>query len=110
MNIQYYGDYCFKISTKPGGRATEDVILWTNPLGKGAGLRGPQGQVDVILQSHAETSEKGSAEAEFTLATPGEYAVKGMTFLGIESFRDTKNGAERGQNTIFVMESEDLHL
>lgn len=112
MNIQYYGDYCFKISTKPAGRATEDVIIWTNPLGKGAGLRGPQGQVDLILESHTdEKSEKeGSSGEELTLNTPGEYAVKGMALVGLSSFRDSKAGAERGQNTIFLIESEELRL
>ncbi len=112
MNIQYYGDYCFKISTKPAGRATEDVIVWTNPLGKGAGLRGPQGQVDLILESHRdEAKEKESAsEGELTLDTPGEYAVKGLTLVGLASFRDGKGGAERGQNTIFLLETEELRL
>lgn len=112
MNIQYYGDYCFKISTKPAGRATEDVIVWTNPLGKGSGLRGPQGQVDLILESHTdETKEKEiSSEKELTLDTPGEYAVKGITVVGLPSFRDAQGGAEKGQNTIFLLETEDLRL
>ncbi|MDO8424036.1 MAG: MBL fold metallo-hydrolase [bacterium] len=111
MNIQYYGDYCFKISTKPAGRATEDVIIWTNPLGKGAGLRGPQGQVDLILESHTdEKNEKEVSQEELTLDTPGEYAVKGMALVGLPSFRDSKAGAERGQNTIFLIESEELRL
>src|SRR3989344_4067293 len=76
MNIQYYGDFCFKISTKPAGRATEDIVIWTDPLQKGAGLRSPQGQVDLI-------------------------------FL---TYRDTEEGKARGQNTVFIFESEGIHL
>ena len=30
MNIQYYGDFCFKINTKPNGRATEDITIITD--------------------------------------------------------------------------------
>lgn len=112
MNIQYYGDYCFKISTKPAGRATEDVIIWTDPLGKGSGLRSPQGQADIVLVSHGDLSSvKETLKGEpVVLDAPGEFAVKGITALGFPAFRDEKNGAERGQNTLFTLETEDLHV
>ncbi|MBI2439364.1 MAG: MBL fold metallo-hydrolase [Candidatus Moranbacteria bacterium] len=108
MNIQYYGDFCFKISTKPAGRATEDVVFWTDPLKKGAGLRSPQGQVDVIFLSHGDTEEY--KEETVVFHTPGEYAVKGISALGFPSYRDEKSGEKHGQNTIFLIESEDIHL
>ncbi len=112
MNIQYYGDYCFKISTKPAGRATEDVVIWTDPLEKGAGLRSPQGQADVVFLTHGDSEEaRNSLKGEpIVFDAPGEYAVKGISALGFASFRDGKEGAERGQNTIFVFESEDIHV
>jgi L-ascorbate metabolism protein UlaG (beta-lactamase superfamily) len=112
MNIQYYGDYCFKISTKPAGRATDDVIIWTDPLEKGSGLRAPQGEADIVFLTHgdaiaARESLKGSP---VVLDAPGEYAAKGIAALGFPSFRDGQGGAERGQNSIFVFESEDIHV
>lgn len=112
MNIQYYGDYCFKISTKPAGRATEDVIIWTDPLEKGSGLRAPQGEADIVFLTHgdsaaAKESLKGSP---VVLDVPGEYAAKGISALGFASAHDDKDGAERGQNTIFIFESEDIHV
>ncbi|MEK7549560.1 MAG: MBL fold metallo-hydrolase [Patescibacteria group bacterium] len=111
MNIQYYGDYCFKITTKPGGRATDDVIVWTDPLGKGVGLRSPQGEPDVILLSHNVSEAKENLKGEpVVLDMPGEYAAKGMTALGFESFADGVEGVKKGQNTIFVFESEDIHV
>lgn len=112
MNIQYYGDYCFKISTKPAGRATEDVIIWTDPLSKGAGLRSPQGSVDVVFLSHSSQEDNKDAFKEETVVfdAPGEYAAKGISALGFPSYRDLEEGKTRGQNTLFVFDSEDLHI
>ena len=112
MNIQYYGDYCFKISTKPAGRATEDIVIWTDPLEKGSGLRAPQGEADIVFLTHTDSGVvkdvlKGTP---VILDAPGEYAVKGVSALGFLSFRDDQEGAVRGQNTIFVFESEDIHV
>ncbi len=112
MNIQYYGDYCFKINTKPAGRATEDVVIWTDLLEKGSGLRAPQGQADIVFLTHGNTEEvKETLKGEPTVIdAPGEYSVKGIAALGFPAFQDAKEGAEQGQNTVYVFESEDIHL
>lgn len=112
MNIQYYGDFCFKISTKPAGRATEDVIIWTDPLQKGSGLRSPQGQVDLVFLSHGKKEEAQSALKDEVIIfdVPGEYAAKGVSAMGFPSYRDAEGGKERGQNTVFTFESEDIHV
>jgi len=112
MIIQYYGDFCFKISTKPAGRATEDIIIWTDPLKKGSGLRSPQGQVDIVFLSHGEKAEIKDVLKEETIVfdVPGEYAAKGISALGFPTHSDMSEGMERGQNTIFILESEDIHI
>lgn len=112
MNIQYYGDFCFKISTKPAGRATEDIIIWTDPLQKGAGLRSPQGQVDIVFLSHGKKEETKDTLKEETIVfdAPGEYAAKGISALGFPTYADMNEGKDRGQNTVFVFESEDIHV
>jgi len=112
MNIQYYGDFCFKISTKPAGRATEDIIIWTDPLQKGAGLRSPQSQVDLVFLSHEKKEDVQSALKEEVIIfdAPGEYAAKGVSAMGFPAYRDTEGGKERGQNTVFTFESEDIHV
>lgn len=113
MQIQYYGDYCFKITMKPAGRATEDIVLWTDPCGKEVGLRAPFGQADILMLSHTNRDDdnlSGLLKSEPALLdAPGEYAAHGVTALGFSSYRDEKGGAERGQNTIFIFESEGIH-
>lgn len=113
MNIQYYGDYCFKITTKPAGRATEDIVVWTDVPEKETGLRAPQGQADVVFLSHQDEdhgSLSGLHGEPVIFTCPGEYAVKGMSAIGLSTFRDDVNGVERGQNTLFIIETEELRL
>lgn len=110
MTIQYYGDYCFKITTKPGGRATEDVVLWTDPLPKGAGLRSPQGVPNILLLSHQKAIAEDFKNSTVCLDIPGEYSALNIPFQGFLSYQDSENGSLKGQNTFFAFESEDIHI
>lgn len=113
MNIQYYGDYCFKITTKPSGRATEDVVIVTDVPAKGTGLRAPQGEAQIVLLSHqaADAPELEVVKGNpVKISVPGEYSIKGVALLGFSSYRDTAEGAERGLNTIYLFETEDLTI
>ncbi len=110
MTIQYYGDFCFKITTKPGGRATEDIVLWTDPLPKGAGLRSPQGIPNVLLLSHQRAILEDFKNSTVCLDIPGEYSALNIPFQGFLSYRDSVSGVERGQNTFFTFDTEDIHM
>jgi len=113
MNIQYYGHSCFKITTKPAGRATEDVAIFLDPFEKEIGLRPPQGQADLILVSHQHYDHNNVSALKgepTTLNTPGEYSVKGINIIGVDSFHDDKEGQERGKNTIFIIETEGIKI
>lgn len=111
MLIQYYGDFCFKITTKPGGRATDDIVIWTDPLPKGAGLRSPQGTPHILLISHGEEKDLPEIKDETVLLDiPGEYSTQGIGFQAYPSFADEASGAKRGHNTFFAFESEELHM
>ena len=113
MNIQYYGDYCFKLTTKPGGRATEDIVVWTDLPDKQTGIRSPFGHADIVLLSHYGPSDEalaGLKDEPVIIYTPGEYAAKGVSVLGFPTRRDADGGITRGQNTIYVFDSEDVRI
>ena len=113
MQIQYYGHSCFKLTTKPAGRATDDVVIFLDPFGKELGLRPPQGQADVVFVSHAHHDHNNVDALKgdpVIIDTPGEYAVKGINVIGIDSFHDDKEGTVRGHSTIFILEAEDLKI
>ncbi len=113
MIIQYYGHSCFKITTKPAGRGKDDVAVFFDPFDKSVGLRPPQGQADLVLVSHnhADHNNVEALKGEpYVIDIPGEYSAKGANIIGIASYHDDKNGAERGENTIYVLEAEDLRI
>jgi hypothetical protein len=113
MNIQYYGDYCFKMVTKPAGRATDDVVIWTDLPEKRTGIRAPFGHADIVLLSHTEIEDDSLSslkDGPELLYSPGEYSVDGISVLGFPSYRDGQGGRESGQNTIFVFDSEEMRF
>ncbi|GBE16611.1 metal-dependent hydrolase [bacterium BMS3Abin15] len=113
MNIQYYGHSCFKITTKPAGRATEDVVIFIDPFDKAVGLRPPQGQAGIVFVSHDHFDHNNTAALKgdpVIINTPGEYSIKGINAIGIDTSHDAKDGAERGRNVVFVLESEDIKV
>lgn len=113
MQIQYYGQSCFKITTKPAGRATEEITVFFDPFGKELGLRPPQSQADIVFVSHDHFDHNNVSALKgnpVIIDTPGEYAVKGINVVGIDSFHDDKEGSLRGHSTIFILETEELKI
>jgi L-ascorbate metabolism protein UlaG (beta-lactamase superfamily) len=113
MIIQYYGHSCFKVTVKPAGRGQGDVSLFIDPFDKKIGLRPPQGQADIVLVSHDHHDHNNVSALKGDPAViniPGEYSLKGINIVGIDSFHDKNEGKERGKNTIFIFESEDLKV
>ena len=114
MNIQYYGHSCFKIITKPNGRNSDGVTVFFDPFDKSIGLKPPHGRADVVFVSHTQHSDHNNVSVfkgePIIIDTPGEYSVKGISATGVDSFHDNKEGAERGRNTIFVLETEGIKL
>lgn len=103
MQIQYYGNACFKIYAKPGGRATEDIILFFDPLEKSTGLRSVYGQAHLILSSRTQDIDLTSFKGEpICFHYPGEYSVLGINILAAEYVNE---GA-----TLFLVEVEDLKI
>ncbi len=113
MNIQYYGHSCFKITIKPAGRGQEEVSLFIDPFDKAVGLRPPQGQADIALISHHH-HDHDNVEAlkgdPRIIDLPGEYSIKGVNIIGIQAYHDSVLGKERGANTIYVIDSEDIRV
>ncbi len=113
MIIQYYGHSCFKLTTKPEGRGQGDVNVFFDPFDKSIGLRPPQGSADLVLISHHHPDHDNAAAIKgepSIIDIPGEYSVKGVNIVGLSSFHDEKGGEERGLNTIYILESEDLRV
>jgi len=113
MVITYYGLSCFKIQSG-------DTVLAIDPFSKESGLTPPRFGADAVLVSHehenhnnidALTVKDGEASLNsarqggvFKVTGPGEYEFKGILVRGTECFHDSKNGKQKGKNTIYIIE------
>ncbi len=106
MIINWYGQSCFKI-------VTNALTIVTDPFAKNIGLRPPAFAADIVCVSHQHEDHNNVSAIggePFVVDGPGEYEIKGISILGIESFHDQKQGQERGLNTIYLIESEEIRL
>lgn len=112
MEITRLGHSCFKIRGK-------QCSLLIDPFDpETTGLKMPKVEnIDAVLITHDHRDHSAIPEIKnedntkpVIIKGPGEYEIKGAQIIGVSSFHDDKNGAERGKNTIYQMEMEGLTL
>lgn len=106
MEIAYLGHSSFKIKGK-----SSTVI--TDPYDASIGLKFPKSEADIVTVSHQhpdhnQVDQVGNVKK--VIAGPGEYEIGGVSIIGITSFHDNQSGAERGKNTMYVIEMDGLRL
>ncbi len=113
MNIIWYGQSCFKLSSSAKNLSGEPITLITDPFDKSIGLNPPRTSADIVTVSHQHHDHNNVAAIKgepFVVDGPGEYEIKGVTIEGIPSFHDKKQGAERGDNTIYVIKMDEIKI
>ena len=116
MNIIWHGQSCFQILASRNKNGQISIVI--DPFSEEIGLRLPKLEADVILVTHNHYDHNNvkavlappSASQPFLISGPGEYEVKGVYIKGIHSWHDEQQGKERGENTIYTIETEDLKL
>ncbi len=99
MNINWYGQTCFRINSQI--RKGKAVDLLIDPFfDKGA--RGPKLDTDILMITQNGT--KIPSGNYFSISGPGEYDIKGIYITGIEAEK------EGGKTTIYTIETEDIRL
>ena len=108
--ITWAGQACFHISLSNGKDHSANVVI--DPFGD-IGLKIPNFEADILLVSHGHEDHnnvKAVKGSPFLINGPGEYEVRGVFVMGIPSFHDDKDGKERGINTIYTIEAEDMRI
>lgn len=107
VEIVSLGLSSFKISGK-------EIAIVCDPYhDEATGLKLPKVEADVVTISHDHKghNNREGVKGDFVcFDAPGEYEIKGAEIVGVQSYHDEKQGAERGTNTIFVFEVDDLTL
>lgn len=85
----------------------------TDPFGKETGLKVPNFEADIITVSHNHADHNNVSALRgnpFVIDCAGEYDFKGILVEGIDSYHDEGQGKERGSNTIYRIEVEDISI
>lgn len=110
MIITWQGHSCFKIQDKIG---LDGVTVATDPFDKKIGLKAPNFEADIVTVSHQHYDHNNISALRgqpFVVDSPGEYDRKGVLIEGIDSYHDDQKGKDRGANTIFRIEIDDISV
>jgi len=111
MKITWHGRSCFKLLVK--SNTGDKITILIDPFDKEIGLTPPRGNADIILITHDHKDHnniKAASGTPFIINGPGEYDVRGVPIKGVYSYHDNSKGSERGINTIYIIEAEDIKI
>jgi len=106
MIITWYGQACVRLQSK-------DTAVVFDPYHSSIGIKLPKLSADVVCVTHDHDDHNNVAAVSgnpFVVSTPGEYEVKGIFIYGFASFHDEVEGKERGTNTIYSVEYENIQI
>lgn len=112
MIIQWFGQSCFKLVTKPGPNGEVTVIFDPfDPSKLGLSLPKLSGDIVAITHDHFDHNHLSALGGEyFLIQGPGEYEAKQTFIYGVPGWHDNSGGTERGANTMYLMESEGISV
>jgi len=111
MQIIWKGQSCFQIIT--AHNKNEQIFIVIDPFPEEIGLKAPKLEADILLITHQHPDHnniKAVSGNPFLISGSGEYEIKGVYIQGISAWHGEKNGKERGENTIYTIEAEDLKI
>lgn len=107
MNITYLGHSSFLLKNSNGNVLTDPYDSAT------MGRKFPKVQAEIITISHehADHNARNVVEGEpLIIDIPGEYEKHDIRVNGFETYHDKSQGQERGKNTIFKIEMDDISI
>ncbi len=106
VEINYLGHSSFRI------RGKQKTVV-TDPFDERVGKFPPDVNADIVTVSHDHADHNQTDKVHgspFVVHGPGEYEVGGVSIIGIATFHDDKNGEERGNNNVYVIEIDELRI
>src|SRR3989344_6438777 len=107
MDITHIGHASFKIR---GKKAT----IVTDPFNPSfVGLKFPKVEAEIVTVSHSHDDHnyiEGVTGDKRIVEGPGEYEILGVKIIGLSSFHDENEGRDRGKNTIYHFEMDNIRI
>ncbi len=85
----------------------------TDPFAPEAGYRLPRMSASLVTVSHDDEGHNYARivrDNPYVIQGPGEYEVGGVFVIGVATYHDDKQGAERGKNTAYLIEFEEMAI
>ncbi len=106
--FRWYGHNCFRI------RAREATVV-TDPVSRSTGYTMPKVTADLVTLSHQHPGHTNLGairpDPPFKVIDgPGEYEIHDVLVTGIRTYHDPNKGADRGYNTIFLLELDGMTI
>jgi len=107
MQLKYLGHSSFLIKTK-------EAKVVTDPFDpKAVGMKFPKQEADVVTFSHQHPDHNygaGVSAEALVVDWAGEYEKLGVRITGYPTFHDNEKGAQRGENTIYKIEADEISI
>jgi L-ascorbate metabolism protein UlaG (beta-lactamase superfamily) len=104
LDLTWLGHSCFRLRGK-------NAVAITDPYPPSLGPRLAKLEADLVTVSHPHPNHSNvPAVKGHVIDGPGEYEVKGVTVIGLPTYHDGTRGEERGRNTVFLIEVDDVRV
>lgn len=107
MKLKWHGHSCFEITLNNG------TTIITDPFDETVGYPVCHEKADIAVSSHDHFDHnyfQGLSGSPRRINAPGNYNFPGIKITGVSSYHDSKKGALRGENTIFIFEADGMRV
>ena len=104
MEITWLGHSCFRLKGK-------EATIITDPFSPelGYSLGKPTARIVTVSHRHPGHSyTQGIGGNPKLVGGPGEYEISNVLIIGVTTFHDKNGGSERGKNTVYLIEIDDI--
>ena len=106
MEITWLGHSCFRL------RGREAAVV-TDPCPKSTGYSIGRPTANIVTVSHdhpGHSHVSAVAGGPRVVQGPGEFEIAGVLIMGIRTYHDEEEGQDRGKNTAYVLEVDDMRI
>jgi L-ascorbate metabolism protein UlaG (beta-lactamase superfamily) len=107
MEIKWYGQSCFMITSKNGTK------ILTDPYKKMLGYKLPEIEANIvsISHNHGDHNNIKAVKGDFIhINELGSFSKDGIEIKGVQTFHDKASGAKRGKNTIYNFKVDGINI
>jgi L-ascorbate metabolism protein UlaG (beta-lactamase superfamily) len=106
MEISWLGHSCFRLKGK-------QATVVTDPFSPDLGYSLGKLIAQIVTVSHKHPGHsyvQGIGGSPRQVTGPGEYEISNVLIIGVATFHDKDSGKERGKNTVYLIEIDDISI